>query len=260
MTRLSLILTLGALVALAPAAASADDDDKSGVLTTWIVTQGDAAVGSETLRLVKKDGGVFASGDRNLKKAKKKEHVQYFLQRSGGDLVKYRRAEAGRKGEGVMVFTVDGRLRITGVNTGVKTTDLADVSTQHVWDARFPSHLAFLAPKLKGDSVSVPWFDPGSKKTGTARLVRGAAARLADAKKQPVEVTTWTTEGQPGPAATLYVDGAGHLVGVKLADEALLLKGWGWEGKAPEADVDDDDAKKPVDPDDDGSNDPGEGP
>ena len=45
MTRLSLILTLGALVALAPAAASADDDDKSGVLTTWIVTQGDAAVG-----------------------------------------------------------------------------------------------------------------------------------------------------------------------------------------------------------------------
>src|SRR5690606_22161472 len=147
------------------------------------------------------------------------------------------------------------RLRITGVNTGVKTTDLDGVKAQHAWDPGLPSHLALLTPKLEGDSVSIPWFDPASTKTGTARLVRGAAARLEDAKKQPVDATTWTTQGQPGPAATLYVDGAKHLVGVKLADESLLLKGWSWEGKAPEPDVDDDDGdKKPVDPDDDGSN------
>lgn len=259
MTRPTLTLTLaGALVALLSTQGVADDD-KSGVLTTWTLLAGDNAVGTETRRIVKSDAGTFASGERKVKG--NKEHVQYFLQRTtDGDIVKYRRVDAGRKGQGVMVFTVDGKLRITGVNTGEKTTDLLGVKAQHIWDARFPTHLTYLAPKLKGgEAVVVPWFDPATKKTGTARLIPGTTTRMTDPKKQLVEVTTWTTEGQPGAAATLYVEG-GRLIGAKLPAEALILKGWTWEGKAPAGDDESDSPKKVVDPDDDGSTDPGEGP
>jgi len=234
------------LTLLAPtrALAADEDDEKSGVLTTWTLTAGGTAIGSETLRVVNApSGSFFASGELKVKDGKGKIVLKSHVQRDAdGKVAKYRRVEGGRKGKGLFLFNKDGAARIVGVNTDDKPGDVGAVLGQHIWDPAIWHDLALLTGRLKGDGpVSVSYFDVEARKSGTASLTRGASTQVTDAKGGLVPVVVWKIGGAPGSAKELYVDGKQQLVGVRGGDRAMLLKGYTWADgtKAGEAAADD---------------------
>ena len=244
LTPLAPILLAAALLA-APSARADDDEDKSGVLTVWTVTQGGAAIGTESVRVVQAaSGSFFASGELKIKDGKAKLALKSHLQREAdGKVAKYRRVEAGRKGKGVFLFNKEGVARVVGVNNEAKAAEFGEaVLSQFVWDPAHWHDLALLAERLKGAGpVAVSTFDVEARKSGTVTLTRTEATAVADAKGASVEVAVWRISGASGTATELYVDGKQRLVGVRGGERAMLLKGWTWEGgtkpAAPPEDV-----------------------
>ncbi|MFT7581446.1 MAG: hypothetical protein ACI9MR_003122 [Myxococcota bacterium] len=251
-------LALCALVVLSVSPASAKKGDTSGKLTTFTVTVDGAEVGIEKARLVTTDAGTFfASGERHIKKGKGKIHLKSHLQRGkDGNLQKYRRLKAGRKGAGVFGFARNGVLRVVGLNTKREASEHNGVFSKKIWDGTVLNTLASWTPALRGktDAVHVAFFDIETTKTGEATLTRSDDVKVGG-KDSVVTLAAWTVSGTPGPQLTVLVDDRGRLVGVKAPKQAMLKKGWSWdpssvvaeEPKEPEEDVapaDSDDEKE----------------
>ncbi|PIE17262.1 MAG: hypothetical protein CSA66_06270 [Proteobacteria bacterium] len=213
--------------------------DTSGELTTWTITEGAEAVGTETLRLVQSDSGaLFASGEHKVNRGKHKSHLKVFLQRApDGTIAKYRRVTAGRKGKGLFAFARNGGLRIVGVKTGKKARDFSDALSRYAWDPEVWNHLAVAALRLDPAKarVEVAYFDVAAATKGKAIFVRQDVTKVTTKGDKLVEVVPWALQAGPGAPLTVYVskDKRRKLVGVAGAHRKMLIKGWTWEKGAP---------------------------
>lgn len=224
-----------ALVLVAGAAARAEDPDpKSGKLTTWTVTKVGKtdAIGSETLRIVTKDTGVFATGELKATLAKKKIAQRSHLQRdANGDAVKYQRVEIALKGAGVKLFAFEGKMRWAPVNGTGKPVEIGAPGSAAFVDGQL-WHLFALWPFPSGcpaDEVVVKTYDPGAHAAGEAQLACGGKTKVFDDKKRPVDARVFKVSGLGGGEVSLYVDSAGGLLGVRGADREMLRAKWAWD-------------------------------
>jgi len=244
------MMALGALLVAAPA--QADDKDTSGELQTWQVTKdGTEVLGSETLRVVKKDSGTFAAGELKATIGKKKLHRKTFFQRdTDGKIEKYQRVEAGLKGAGVKLFLFDGGMRVAPVNASGKPTPV-ELTAQRVWDLDLWHLYALWSLPSECTTKHLGYFDPDKKASGDATLTCTGEHKVYDAQKKPVEVNAFTVTGVPHEV-TLFVDHKGKLVGAKSEGRWMLDVKLGWTadgagGKTggKDGDADDDDKVDP---------------
>ncbi len=223
-----------ALVLSAGAAARAEEpDSKSGKLTTWTVTKVGKtdAIGSESLRIVVKESGVFATGELKATLAKKKIAQRSHLQRdANGDAVKYQRGEIALKGAGVKLFVFEGKMRWAPVNAAGKPIEVGDPGSAAFVDGQL-WHLFALWPFPSGcpsDEV-VKTYDPGAHEAGAARVACGGKTKVFDDKKRPVDARIFKVSGLEGGEVSLYVDSAGALLGVRGAEREMLRAKWAWD-------------------------------
>ncbi len=235
----SLALALPAVPGTAGPAAADDGDappPKAQWEQTWTISQAGKATAELWLSGIVSATDVQYVSGHVQPVGKDAVRTVFHEQRDPGGLIKkYRRYQEVRLGKGVMAFASGDALRLVGIKQKLAPVVLGGATRHLLHDPVAPQMLDLVARFLARSKaeVSFPVVDMGSRKSRTVVARPGAPSAVTDAKGARREVAVWTLAGLDGPV-TLFVDGK-LLVGAKLANRALLLKGWSWGVAAPVA-------------------------
>jgi hypothetical protein len=215
-----------ALVAAAVGGGARADDKPAGPpATVWTVLgKGGAAEGTETMRIVRRDGEVFASGE--VKRGKKGAVRTHVRRKADGALAKYERIDGSVKGPGARVYEFEGRMRHASVNGSGKPVDLESPIQGALWDPAAWHLLALWSwPEECKSSASLGIWSLERKAAGRAELACEAGRKVKNASGEAVAVHSWKVS-LGGTALTVLVDKAGQVVAAEGDGRSMLLAKW----------------------------------
>ncbi len=213
------------LTAAAATGARADEKPSGPPATVWTVLgKGGGAEGTETVRIVRRDGEVFASGE--VKRGKKAGVRTHIRRKADGALAKYERIDGTVKGTGARVFEFEGRMRHASVNGSGKPVDLESPIAGGLWDPAAWHLLVLWAwPDECKASTSLGIWSVDKKAAGRAELACEAGRKVKNASGEAVSVHSWKVS-VGGTGLTVLVDKAGAVVAVEGDGRSMLLAKW----------------------------------
>jgi hypothetical protein len=225
------VMTL--LTTTAGAARAEEAKSPATPATVWTVLGGTGkAEGTETIRIVRRNGELFASGE--VKKGKKpvRTHVR---RKADGALEKYERIDGSVRGPGARVFEFGGQMRYAAVNGAGQPVVLESPIAGALWDPAAWHLLALWPwPEECKAQTSLGIWSLERKAAGKAEMACEAGRKVKNADGEAVSVRSWQVS-LGGTKLKVLVDDAGAVVAVEGEGRSLLLAKWALEGEAPAA-------------------------